>query len=83
MSPTLTQNALLWSKPSTRTREQWQPERGFHRFKRGHLPALAIYFQDEERIRGLMFLLTRREADRARDRSNAFHQTWNLSCVVN
>ncbi len=44
-------------------REQWQPERGFHRFKRGHLPALPIYFQDEERIRGLMFLLTRREAD--------------------
>lgn len=39
-------------------REQWQPERGFHRFKRGHLPALPIYFQDEARIRGLMFLLT-------------------------
>ena len=39
-------------------REQWQPERGFHRFKRGHLPALPIYFQDEGRIRGLMFLLT-------------------------
>ena len=39
-------------------REQWQPERGFHRFKRGRLPALPIYFQDEERIRGLMFLLT-------------------------
>ena len=39
-------------------REQWQPERGFHRFKRGRLPALPIYFQDEQRIRGLMFLLT-------------------------
>jgi transposase len=39
-------------------REQWQPERGFHRFKRGHLPALPIYFQDEQKIRGLMFLLT-------------------------
>ena len=39
-------------------RGQWQPERGFHRFKRGHLPALPIYFQNEERIRGLMFLLT-------------------------
>ncbi|MDJ0569643.1 MAG: hypothetical protein QNJ53_11415 [Pleurocapsa sp. MO_192.B19] len=23
------------------------PERGFHRFKRGHLPALPLYFQDE------------------------------------
>lgn len=39
-------------------REQWQPERGFHLFKRGRLPALPIYFQDEQRIRGLMFLLT-------------------------
>ena len=39
-------------------REQWQPEMGFHRFKRGELPALPIYFQDEARIRGLMFLLT-------------------------
>ena len=39
-------------------REQWQPEMGFHRFKRGELPALPIYFQDETRIRGLMFLLT-------------------------
>ena len=25
-------------------REQWLLERGFHRFKRGHLPALPIYF---------------------------------------
>lgn len=39
-------------------REQWQPEMGFHRFKRGQLPALPIYFQDETRIRGLMFLLS-------------------------
>jgi transposase len=39
-------------------REQWQPERGFHRFKRGRLPALPIYFQDDDKIRGLMFLLT-------------------------
>ena len=39
-------------------REQWQTENGFHRFKRGQLPALPIYFQDEERIGGLMFLLT-------------------------
>ena len=38
--------------------QQWQPERGFHRFKRGRLPALPIYFQDEQRICGLMFLLT-------------------------
>jgi transposase len=39
-------------------REQWQLERGFHRFKRGQLPALPIYLQDSLRIIGLMFLLT-------------------------
>jgi transposase len=39
-------------------REQWQVERGFHRFKRGSLPALPLYLQDEQRIVGLMFLLT-------------------------
>ena len=39
-------------------KEQWQPEQGFHRFKRGRLSALPIYFQDEDKIRGLMFLLT-------------------------
>lgn len=39
-------------------KEQWQPERGFHRFKRGRLSALPIYFRDEEKIKGLMFLLT-------------------------
>ena len=39
-------------------REQWQMERGFHRFKRGALPALPIYLQNENRIAGLMFLLT-------------------------
>jgi transposase len=39
-------------------KEQWQPELGFHRFKKGRLSALPIYFRDEEKIRGLMFLLT-------------------------
>jgi transposase len=39
-------------------REQWLVERGFHRFKRGQLPALPIYFQNQDRITGLMFLLT-------------------------
>lgn len=38
--------------------DQWQPERGFHRFKKGRLSALPIYFRDEEKIQGLMFLLT-------------------------
>lgn len=39
-------------------RDQWIVERGFHRFKRGQLPALPIYFQNQDRIVGLMFLLT-------------------------
>jgi transposase len=39
-------------------REQWLVERGFHRFKRGQLPALPIYFQNQDCIAGLMFLLT-------------------------
>ena len=39
-------------------REEWLVERGFHRFKRGRLPALPIYFQNQTRISGLMFLLT-------------------------
>ena len=39
-------------------RDQWQLEHGFHRFKRGQLPALPIYLTNEDRIIGLMFLLT-------------------------
>lgn len=39
-------------------KEQWQSERGFHRFKKGRLSALPIYFRDEDKIKGLMFLLT-------------------------
>ena len=38
-------------------RDEWLLERGFHRFKRGSLPALPIYFQNQDRITGLMFLL--------------------------
>ena len=38
-------------------RGEWLLERGFHRFKRGFLPALPIYFTDQNRIIGLMFLL--------------------------
>ena len=39
-------------------RDQWQLEHGFHRFKRGQLPAWPIYLANEDRIIGLMFLLT-------------------------
>ena len=38
-------------------RDEWLLERGFHRFKRGSKPALPIYFQNQDRITGLMFLL--------------------------
>ena len=38
-------------------RDEWLLERSFHRVKRGHLPALPIYFQNQDRIVGLMFLL--------------------------
>jgi len=38
-------------------RDEWLLERVFHRFKRGSLPALPIYFQNQNRITGLMFLL--------------------------
>jgi transposase len=38
-------------------RGQWQPERGFHRFKSGIVSALPIYLDDETRIRGLMLVL--------------------------
>jgi len=39
-------------------RGQWSLENGFHRHKRGHLPALPIYFRNDDRIRGLMFVLS-------------------------
>ncbi len=38
-------------------REQWQPERGFHRWKGGELSALPLYLKHEARIRGLMTVL--------------------------
>ncbi len=39
-------------------RDQWQLEHGFHRFKQGQLPALPIFLANEDRLIGLMFLLT-------------------------
>lgn len=52
------QERLSLTEAVTYYREQWQLEQGFHRFKRGSLPALPIYLQDDQRIVGLMFLLT-------------------------
>jgi transposase len=53
-----TQERLSLTEAVSAYQEQWQPERGFHRFKKGRLSALPIYFRDEEKIKGLMFLLT-------------------------
>jgi len=39
-------------------RDEWLVERGFHRFKKGCLPALPLFVRIPERIRGLMMLLT-------------------------
>lgn len=49
---------LSLSQAAAYYRDQWQLENGFHRFKRGSLPALPIYLSNEERITGLMFVLT-------------------------
>ena len=39
-------------------RNEWLVERGFHRFKKGSLPALPLFLRLPERIKGLMMLLT-------------------------
>jgi transposase len=39
-------------------RDEWLIERGFHRFKRGHIPTLPLFLRLPERIKGLMLLLT-------------------------
>lgn len=38
-------------------REEWTVEQGYHRWKRGALPALPLFVHLEWRIRGLMLLL--------------------------
>ena len=38
-------------------RDEWLLERGFHRFKKGSLPALPLWLRLPERIKGLMLLL--------------------------
>lgn len=38
-------------------RDQWLNERGYHRFKRGSLPALPLWLRIPARIKGLMLVL--------------------------
>jgi transposase len=39
-------------------RDEYLVERGFHRFKKGSIPALPLFIRLPERIKGLMLLLT-------------------------
>jgi transposase len=39
-------------------RDEWLVERGFHRFKKGHIPALPLFLRLSKRIKGLMLMLT-------------------------
>ena len=39
-------------------RDEWLVKRGFHRFKKGQIPALPLFLRIPERIKGLMLLLT-------------------------
>lgn len=39
-------------------RDEYLVERGFHRFKKGSIPALPLFLRIPERIKGLMLLLT-------------------------
>lgn len=48
---------LSLAQAMTYYRDEWLVERGFHRFKRGSLPALPLWVRLPERIRGLMLLL--------------------------
>ena len=48
---------LNLSQAAQHYRGQWQPEHGFHRFKKGMISALPIYLQVETRIPGLMLIL--------------------------
>ncbi len=39
-------------------RDEWQVEHGFHRFKKGSLPALPLFLRIDARIKGQMQILT-------------------------
>jgi transposase len=54
---TLPQAIMYYRDVGEAARRVWLLERGFHRFKRGSLPALPIYFKNPDRITGLMFVL--------------------------
>lgn len=49
---------LSVSKSVQYYRDEWIVERGMHRFKRGCLPIIPLFLKIDERIKGLMLLLT-------------------------
>ena len=52
------ESRMTLNQSSQYYRDEWLVERGFHRFKRGHIPALPLFLRLPERIKGLMLLLT-------------------------
>jgi transposase len=50
-------NDMPLSQAVTYYRDEWRLERGYHRFKKGSLPALPLFVRLDDRIRGLMLLL--------------------------
>jgi transposase len=54
----VSENRMTLNQSSQYYRDEWLVERGFHRFKKGHIPALPLFLRIPERIKGLMLLLT-------------------------
>jgi len=51
-------NRMTLNQSTLYYRDEWLVERGFHRFKKGQIPALPLFLRIPERIKGLMLLLT-------------------------
>ena len=54
----VSENRMTLNQSAQYYRDEWLVERGFHRFKKGHIPALPLFLRIPERIKGLMLLLT-------------------------
>jgi transposase len=52
------QSRMTLNQSTQYYRDEWLVERGFHRFKKGHIPALPLFLRLPERIKGLMLMLT-------------------------
>lgn len=54
----VSENTMTLNQSVQYYRDEWLVERGFHRFKKGNIPALPLFLRIPERIKGLMLLLT-------------------------